>query len=179
MDALGAQQDRRARRNSPASPVYEGQFEEQYLVREPVLRRLLAGRRGPRGRCRHLVDVEVPWFPAPCMPNEKSFWAHIDVDVLKPGSPMWTFPGNLRLQGDTGRILDQLLDGGEGQSDAALQGSRGGAARPLKAARDERQAQRRQARRRQGQARRHQSALSDGGAWQGARRSGHHLQRRR
>ena len=43
-------------------------------------------------------------------PNEKTFWAHIDIDTLKPGSPMWTFPGNLRLQGDTGRILEQLLD---------------------------------------------------------------------
>jgi acetolactate synthase-1/2/3 large subunit len=56
-----------------------------------------------------LVDVEVPWFPAEVQPNENSFWAHIDVDVLKLGSPMWTFPGNLRLQGGTGRILDQLL----------------------------------------------------------------------
>lgn len=56
-----------------------------------------------------LVDVEVPWFPAEVQSNEKSFWAHIDVDVLKVGSPMWTFPGHLRLQGSTARILDQLL----------------------------------------------------------------------
>jgi len=56
-----------------------------------------------------LVDVEVPWFPADVEPNEDTFWAHIDVDVLKLGSPMWTFPGHLRLQGHTGRILDQLL----------------------------------------------------------------------
>jgi acetolactate synthase-1/2/3 large subunit len=56
-----------------------------------------------------LVDVEVPWFPTDVEPSETSFWAHIDVDVLKLGSPMWTFPGNLRLQGNTGRILEQLL----------------------------------------------------------------------
>jgi acetolactate synthase-1/2/3 large subunit len=56
-----------------------------------------------------LVDVEVPWFPADVEPNENAFWAHIDVDVLKLGSPMWTFPGHLRLQGHTGRILEQLL----------------------------------------------------------------------
>ena len=56
-----------------------------------------------------LVDVDVPWFPADVQPNEQSFWAHIDVDVLKAGSPMWTFPGDLRLQGDSGRILEQLL----------------------------------------------------------------------
>jgi acetolactate synthase-1/2/3 large subunit len=42
-------------------------------------------------------------------PNENAFWAHIDVDVLKLGSPMWTFPGHLRLQGHSGRILEQLL----------------------------------------------------------------------
>jgi acetolactate synthase-1/2/3 large subunit len=56
-----------------------------------------------------LVDVEAPWFPADVEPNPDTFWAHIDVDVLKLGSPMWTFPGHLRLQGRSGRILDQLL----------------------------------------------------------------------
>jgi acetolactate synthase I/II/III large subunit len=56
-----------------------------------------------------LVDVEAPWFPADAQANDNTFWAHIDVDVLKLGSPMWTFPGHLRMQGSTGRILDQLL----------------------------------------------------------------------
>ncbi len=56
-----------------------------------------------------LVDVDVPWFPADVEPNETAFWAHIDIDVLKVNSPMWTFPGHLRLRGDSGRILDQLL----------------------------------------------------------------------
>src|SRR5579862_4583609 len=57
-----------------------------------------------------LVDVDVPWFPSDVKTKEKSFWAHIDIDTLKPGSPMWTFPGNLRMQGDSGRILEQVLD---------------------------------------------------------------------
>jgi acetolactate synthase I/II/III large subunit len=57
-----------------------------------------------------LVDVDVPWFPADVSPNPKAFWAHIDIDTLKAASPMWTFPGNLRMQGDSGRILQQLLD---------------------------------------------------------------------
>jgi len=57
-----------------------------------------------------LVDVDVPWFPSDVKTNEKSFWAHIDIDTLKPGSPMWTFPGNLRMQGDSGRILEQVLE---------------------------------------------------------------------
>jgi acetolactate synthase I/II/III large subunit len=56
-----------------------------------------------------LVDVEAPWFPADVQASEKTFWAHIDVDVLKLGSPMWTFPGHMRMQGSTGRILDQLI----------------------------------------------------------------------
>jgi acetolactate synthase-1/2/3 large subunit len=57
-----------------------------------------------------LVDVDVPWFPADVTPDEKAFWAHIDIDILKPASPMWTFPGNLRMQGDSGRIVEQLLE---------------------------------------------------------------------
>jgi acetolactate synthase-1/2/3 large subunit len=56
-----------------------------------------------------LVDVDVPWFPSDVQASEGSFWAHIDIDTLKPGSPMWTFPGNIRMQGDSGHILDQLL----------------------------------------------------------------------
>jgi acetolactate synthase-1/2/3 large subunit len=57
-----------------------------------------------------LVDIDVPWFPSDVQVKDKSFWAHIDIDILKPASPMWTFPGNLRMQGDSGRILAQLLD---------------------------------------------------------------------
>jgi acetolactate synthase I/II/III large subunit len=57
-----------------------------------------------------LVDVDVPWFPSEVEPSEHTFWAHIDVDILKPASPMWTFPGNLRMPGDSARILEQLLD---------------------------------------------------------------------
>jgi acetolactate synthase I/II/III large subunit len=57
-----------------------------------------------------LVDVDVPWFPADVTHHPKSFWAHIDIDTLKSASPMWTFPGNVRMQGDSGRILEQLLE---------------------------------------------------------------------
>src|SRR5262245_23183136 len=57
-----------------------------------------------------IVDVDVPWFPRDTKANEATFWAQIDVDVVKSGSPMWSFPSSLRLQGNSGRILDQLLD---------------------------------------------------------------------
>src|SRR5688572_28850528 len=57
-----------------------------------------------------LVDVDVPCFPRETKVNEKTFWGQIDVDVLKGGSPMWSFPSNLRLQGNSARIVEQLLE---------------------------------------------------------------------
>ena len=63
-----------------------------------------------------LVDVDVPWFPRDTRPNEATWWAHIDVDVVKGGSPMWSFPANLRLQGGSARILEQLLEAVQAKS---------------------------------------------------------------
>jgi acetolactate synthase-1/2/3 large subunit len=57
-----------------------------------------------------LVDVDVPWFPSDVEANASTFWAHIDVDILKPASPMWTFPGHLRMQGSSARILEQVVE---------------------------------------------------------------------
>jgi acetolactate synthase I/II/III large subunit len=57
-----------------------------------------------------LVDVDVPWLPRDTQVRVASFWAQIDVDVIKAASPMWTFPTNLRLQGDSARILEQVLE---------------------------------------------------------------------
>jgi acetolactate synthase-1/2/3 large subunit len=88
-----------------------------------------------------LVDVEVPWFPADVAPDERSFWAHIDVDVLKLSSPMWPFPGNLRLQGDSGRILDQLLAALKEKATPAFLAAAAARRERLAAAREERLAQ--------------------------------------
>ena len=85
-----------------------------------------------------LVDVDVPWFPRDVQPNETTFWAHIDVDVLKPGSPMWTFPGNLRLQGDSGRILEQVLEALKAKRRRASQRPPRRACKRIEAAREER-----------------------------------------
>ncbi|MBI2961911.1 MAG: acetolactate synthase, partial [Betaproteobacteria bacterium] len=41
--------------------------------------------------------------------NPASWWAHIDVDVLKSDFPLWGFPTNLRLGGDSTVILGQLV----------------------------------------------------------------------
>jgi acetolactate synthase I/II/III large subunit len=67
-----------------------------------------------------LVDVDVPWFPRDTRANEATFWAQIDVDVVKGGSPMWSFPSNLRLQGNSGRILEQVLDAVEEKATPAF-----------------------------------------------------------
>ncbi len=56
-----------------------------------------------------LVDVDVPWIPSDVPDNPATWWAQIDVDAEKRNFPMWTFPGNLRLQGDSYRTLSDLL----------------------------------------------------------------------
>jgi len=87
-----------------------------------------------------LVDVDVPWFPRDVQPNEKAFWAHIDIDVLKLGSPMWTFPGELRMQGNSGRILEQLLADVKAKATPRFRTAAAARFKRLKAARDERRA---------------------------------------
>ena len=57
-----------------------------------------------------LVDVDVPWIPRTARENPATWWGHIDIDVLKQDSPMWGFPNNLRVRGDSYVILGQLLD---------------------------------------------------------------------
>ncbi|MDP1964071.1 MAG: thiamine pyrophosphate-requiring protein, partial [Reyranella sp.] len=65
-----------------------------------------------------LVDVDVPWIPSDMPDNPATWWAHIDVDPEKRNFPMWTFPGNLRLQGDSHRILADLLANLKARADA-------------------------------------------------------------
>jgi acetolactate synthase-1/2/3 large subunit len=57
-----------------------------------------------------LVDVDVPWIPKHTKENPNTWWAHIDVDVVKECFPIWGFASNARLQGDSALILRQLLD---------------------------------------------------------------------
>src|SRR3979409_1325585 len=56
-----------------------------------------------------LVDVDVPWIPSDMPDNPATWWAHIDGDAEKRNFPMWPFPGNLRLPGDSHLILADLL----------------------------------------------------------------------
>jgi len=90
--------------------VYEANMTNNISHASPCFVGFAADKAVPQADLGILVDVDVPWFPSDVQTREKSFWAHIDIDTLKPGSPMWTFPGNLRMQGDSGRILEQVLD---------------------------------------------------------------------
>ena len=60
--------------------------------------------------CGVLLDVDVPWIPRDMPDNPGAWWAHIDVDAVKRGFPMWGFPSNLRMEGDSRIILGQLLE---------------------------------------------------------------------
>ncbi|HTV28753.1 MAG TPA: thiamine pyrophosphate-requiring protein [Xanthobacteraceae bacterium] len=90
--------------------VYEANMTNNISHDSPCFVGFVPDKAVPNADVGILVDVDVPWFPSDVQTNEKSFWAHIDIDTLKPGSPMWTFPGNLRMQGDSGRILEQVLE---------------------------------------------------------------------
>ena len=57
-----------------------------------------------------IVDSDVPWIPSQTEPSPDAFWAHIDIDALKTGSPVWSFPADLRLEGRSATILGQLIE---------------------------------------------------------------------
>jgi acetolactate synthase-1/2/3 large subunit len=90
--------------------VFEGNYTFNISHEFPCFLGYSPNKHLPRADVGILVDVDVPWFPADVSHHDRSFWAHIDVDTLKSASPMWTFPGNIRMQGDSGVILGQLLE---------------------------------------------------------------------
>ena len=56
----------------------------------------------------HAVNLEMP-VGAPPTNLPKPEKVQIDIDAEKRNFPMWTFPGNLRLQGDSHLVLSALL----------------------------------------------------------------------
>jgi len=118
--------------------VYEANMTNNISHDSPCFVGFTADQAVPEADVGLLVDVDVPWFPSDVQPNDKAFWAHIDIDTLKPGSPMWTFPGNMRMQGDSGRILDQVLEALKAKATPRFKEAVAARLKRIKAARDER-----------------------------------------
>ena len=57
-----------------------------------------------------LVDVDVPWIPKTTRVNPNAYWAQLDVDAIKRDIPMWGFPLNARIEGDSVRLITQLIE---------------------------------------------------------------------
>ena len=57
-----------------------------------------------------LIDVDVPWIPKTTRVNPNAYWAQLDVDAIKRDIPMWGFPLNARIEGDSVRLITQLIE---------------------------------------------------------------------
>jgi len=57
-----------------------------------------------------MVDVDVPWIPKTTRVNPQAYWAQLDVDAIKRDIPMWGFPLNARIEGDSVRLIAQLIE---------------------------------------------------------------------
>ena len=76
----------------------------------PCFLGLSANEAVPRADLGLLVDVDVPWMPKEVRENPATFWIHLDIDAIKEKMPMWGFPTDLRVQGDSCVLLAQLLE---------------------------------------------------------------------
>ncbi len=65
-----------------------------------------------------LLDTDVPFVPQSKRAREMK-WIQIDVDPLKSDFPMWGFATDMRIQGDSAIILQQVLDAVEARADDA------------------------------------------------------------
>jgi len=118
--------------------VYEANMINNISHANPCFVGFSADKAVPQADVGLLVDVDVPWFPSDVQAREETFWAHIDIDTLKPGSPMWTFPGSMRMQGDSGRILEQVLEALKAKATPKFKAAVAARLTRIKAMRDER-----------------------------------------
>lgn len=63
-----------------------------------------------------LLDTDVPFVPQSRRAREMK-WIQIDIDPLKADFPMWGFATDMRVQGDSSIILQQVLDAVEARAD--------------------------------------------------------------
>ncbi|HXI04781.1 MAG: thiamine pyrophosphate-requiring protein [Bradyrhizobium sp.] len=66
-----------------------------------------------------LLDTDVPFVPQAAKNAAGIKWVQIDLDPLKADFPMWGFATDIRVQGDSGIILEQLCDAVDARADAA------------------------------------------------------------
>jgi acetolactate synthase-1/2/3 large subunit len=64
-----------------------------------------------------LLDTDVPFVPQSAKCASAIEWIQIDVDPLKSEFPMWGFPTDVRIQGDSAIILRQVLEAVEARAD--------------------------------------------------------------
>src|SRR6202012_4538023 len=66
-----------------------------------------------------LFDTDVPFVPQSKRAREMK-WIQIDIDPLKSDFPMWGFATDMRIQGDSAVILQQVLEAVEARADESF-----------------------------------------------------------
>ena len=64
-----------------------------------------------------LLDTDVPFVPQSAKRAGDMKWIQIDLDPLKADFPMWGFATDIRVQGDSGIILQQVCEAVEARAD--------------------------------------------------------------
>jgi acetolactate synthase I/II/III large subunit len=67
-----------------------------------------------------ILDSDVPFVPQYAKRANAIKWIQIDIDPLKADFPMWGFASDMRVQGDCGIVLQQVLDAVEARADDAF-----------------------------------------------------------
>jgi acetolactate synthase I/II/III large subunit len=67
-----------------------------------------------------LLDSDVPFIPQFAKQAHVIKWIQIDIDPLKTDFPMWGFPTDMRIQGDCGIVLRQVLEAVETRADSTF-----------------------------------------------------------
>jgi acetolactate synthase I/II/III large subunit len=66
-----------------------------------------------------LLDTDVPYMPRSSKRTDAIRWIQIDIDPLKSDFPMWGFPTDMRIQGDSAIVLRQVLEAVEARTNQA------------------------------------------------------------
>jgi acetolactate synthase I/II/III large subunit len=64
-----------------------------------------------------LLDTDVPFVPQSAKRAAEMKWIQIDIDPLKADFPMWGFATDIRVQGDSSIILQQICEAVEARAD--------------------------------------------------------------